>query len=162
MVIIWYVFENSMKCKQELNDYIRQHIEKGLLIDAFTFSYDCLKRYLGAWHLEQMPMFPDYIFLESDKPELLIKEVMGAFGKIFKVSKEEEQLLKSLSNVQHNVEMSRGYIRGGSLCVTQGPLRGKEQMIRRIDRHKRIAKLSTVWGKGDFEWTAGLEIISKQ
>ena len=37
--------------------------------------------------------------------------------------------------------MSRGIIREGNAQVTDGPLKGMENRIRRIDRHKRLAKI---------------------
>lgn len=40
------------------------------------------------------------------------------------------------------ISMSTGYIKDGRTYVTKGPLQGREKMISRIDRHKRLAKLS--------------------
>ena len=40
------------------------------------------------------------------------------------------------------ISMSTGYIKDGRTYVTKGPLQGREKIISRIDRHKRLAKLS--------------------
>ena len=61
--------------------------------------------------------------------------------------------------------MSKGYIREGRTCVTEGPLQGRERFIRKIDRHKRLAKLSfsdgDKFGESRAEICAGLEIVAK-
>ena len=60
------------------------------------------------------------------------------------------------------MSMSRGIIRGGETHVTEGPLKGKEELIRRIDRHKRVAYLDNWAFSGKGLVKAGLEIASKE
>ena len=73
--------------------------------------------------------------------------------------------------------MSHGVIKDGITRITEGPLKGMEQRIGRIDRHKRLAKLLLTVnrdqrrgkkqdpqeiGEQDFRYiTAGLEITEK-
>lgn len=147
-----------------------EQISKNVLKDVFIFSYERLKRYEGEWHLEQSLMFPGCVFMESDKPEMLsenLRRYQSFLGHLDRhyalvpVGIEEERLLKSLYGSGHLLPLSKGYIRDGITYVTEGPLRGKEKMICRIDRHKRIARLNTVFSKKRQELTAGLEIVSK-
>ena len=72
---------------------------------------------------------------------------------------EEEELLKQLCGPEHHLAMSRGVIREGITYVTEGPLMGRENMIRKIDRHKRIARLGAGVSNHEKEIKAGLEII---
>ncbi len=149
---------------------LKKRISHEILKDVFTFSYERLKRYEGDWHLEETLMFPEYIFLESDNPQLLYEEIkttqslfeyFDGNGVLMQVNSEEEKLLKSLYGSTHLLPISRGYIRDGVTYVTEGPLRGKEKMICRIDRHKRIARLNTAFLKQPHQLIAGLEIVSK-
>ena len=59
------------------------------------------------------------------------------------------------------MSLSKGHIRQGQTCVTQGTLQGKEDLIRKIDRHKRLARLEAPAGEGTQTLYVGLEIISK-
>ncbi len=123
-----------------------------MLQDAFVFTCDRMRRYEGAWHLERQLLFPGVLFLESQDGERLRKEleycqkirpVLG-FGRgswLYAVNPETEGFLNSLCGASHHFRMSRGYIRDGKTYVTEGPLRGRESLIRKIDRHKRIAQV---------------------
>ncbi|MCH1982922.1 hypothetical protein MCG98_10135 [Ruminococcus sp. OA3] len=70
-------------------------------------------------------------------------------------------MLKKLYGPEHHLAMSRGVIREGITYVTEGPLMGRENMIRKIDRHKRIARLGEGVSNHEKEIKAGLEIILK-
>lgn len=75
---------------------------------------------------------------------------------------EQEVFLRNLMMPEtKKISMSTGYIKDGRTYVTKGPLQGREKMISRIDRHKRLAKLRFAAGNTDRELCAGLEIISK-
>ena len=151
-----------------------QHVSGKALKDIFLLTYDRMRRYQGAWHLEQQPMFPHYLFLESENGEQLLEELAEYedFVTVFRekdylipVHREEEQFLRGICGNSHHLSMSRGYIRNGQTCVTEGPLRGREGLIRKIDRHKRLARLSMPGGSGLKEelreMYAGLEIVAK-
>lgn len=138
------------------------------LTDAFCFTYDRMRRYEGSWHVERQSMFPDYVFLESEDGERLAKEleqyrkvltVLGGQGVLTPVHTEEELFLRELCGKDHHSEMSRGYIRNGRTCVTEGPLQGNERMIRKIDRHKRLARLKIPGSSRGVN--VGLEIYDK-
>ena len=113
-------------------------------------------------------MFPDYVFLESEDGERLAKEleqyrkvltVLGGGDVLTPVHRDEEQFLLGLCGGTHHSGMSRGYIRDGHTYVTEGPLQGKERLIRKIDRHKRLARLEM---PGSFRGVnVGLEIYDK-
>lgn len=133
-----------------------------------------MRRYEGAWHLERQLCFPDFVFLESKDRERLVRElktlpslrkILGESSPLIPLGQEEEQLLQSLWGAGHHLGMSRGYIRDGQTIVTEGPLQGKEQLIRRIDRHKRVAQIgisSEHISAGDFQkLQVGLEIVAK-
>lgn len=134
------------------------------------FSYECLKKYEGQWHLERLPLFPGYVFLESNMPKKLISCMenhpyicagLDSETELMVLKPEEEELLKQLCGPEHHLAMSRGVIREGITYVTEGPLMGRENMIRKIDRHKRIARLGAGVSNHEKEIKAGLEIILK-
>lgn len=74
---------------------------------------------------------------------------------------EQEEVLRKVLGTEKHVELSKGYIKDGRTFVTQGPLQGNENLICKIDRHKRLAKLEISVGNSRQEMHAGLEIISK-
>lgn len=170
VVLIWYVLYCTKDREEVIVNSCKQHLSKKAVKDVFCFSYERMRKYEGQWHQEIMPMFPGYVFLESDNEDLLSEEldryrhtvtVLEHLQGLSKVFPEEETFLKQLCGSDHHMNMSRGVIRNGITYVTEGPLKGKEQLIRKIDRHKRIAMLdASVTHRSANVWT-GLEIISK-
>ena len=60
------------------------------------------------------------------------------------------------------IGMSKGVIRDGNAVITKGPLKGRERLIRKIDRHKRIAEIEIPIGSDKKRVAVGLEIYKKQ
>ena len=57
--------------------------------------------------------------------------------------------------------MSTGYMEGDKVMVVDGPLEGLETVIRRIDRHKRMATVEMhMFGRVQ-EVAVGLEIVGR-
>ena len=77
---------------------------------------------------------------------------------ILALTNDEKSLLKSLLNENHLIMHSTGIIVDSKLIVQEGPLVGKEGLIRKINRHKRLAFLGDVFGK---VMKVPLEVTSK-
>lgn len=123
---------------------------------AFLFTFERMKRYEGSWHSLHSPLFPGKFFLESET------DCVPREQEAVPVDEETEAFLRMLGGTEHYIPMSRGIIRDGVTIVTEGPLVGNEARIRKIDRHRRLAKIegpSELWENEGF-WT-GLEITSK-
>lgn len=169
---MWYVLYCPKTNEEDILQSCKKNISGTVLKDAFLLTYERMKRYQGSWHLEKEKMFPDYIFLESDDGEglyqelepyrLAVQPVESGYDKILlPVESEEEQLLQELCGNERNMSMSKGIIRSGITQVTEGPLKGKEHMISRIDRHKRLAFLKMPGFSAGAALKAGLEITEK-
>ena len=123
---------------------------------AFLFTFEQMKRYEGSWHSLHAPLFPGMFFLESET------DYIPCDQEVIAVDKETETFLRRLGGAEHYVPISRGIIRDGVTIVKEGPLVGNETRIRKIDRHRRLAKIegpSELWKNEGF-WI-GLEITSK-
>lgn len=167
---MWFVFRQGKGCE---NIYLHNCIQNREMLmhqNAFTFTYDCMKRYEGSWHMERRLLFPEYVFVEADHKEILNTYfnishkgalIAGSEMCLLTVGREEEVLLRCLCGKTHHLKMSRGYIKNGVTHVVEGPLRGREYCIQKIDRHKRLAKINVSDRNGLGEMVAGLEIMEK-
>ena len=126
-------------------------------------TYDRMKRYQGPWHVDPGIAFPDIIFLESEDPDTLEQELHEKCpdSRMIRLSSEQKGLFAQLFGEEKHMSLSKGHIRQGQTHVTQGPLQGKEDLIRKIDRHKRLARLEVPAGEGLLQMYGGLEILSK-
>lgn len=77
------------------------------------------------------------------------------------LDEDEIVFIKSFADKKYTVDMSTGFIQGDKIFVTEGPLQGKEGLIIKIDRHKRIAYLQLSMFNKETIAKVGLEIISK-
>ena len=155
-------------------DFCSSRISKDTLQDVFLFTCERMRRYEGSWHTETVQMFPGYLFMETEDVETLEEKLRECPSRIHAylqeqgegrmlrcIQPEEESFLRTLCGRNHHLSMSRGYIRNGSTYVIQGPLMGMERQIRKIDRHKRTARVTSSEHSPAITLTAGLEITEK-
>ena len=146
----------------------RKHLSDTAVRDVFVLTYDCIRRYKGAWHMERKLLMPSYIFLESENEETLLKEIQKCMAvsrykkRLITIDREERKFLKKLCGEAHHLEMSRGVIRKGNAQIMEGPLKGMESRILQIDRHKRLARIAFIMKPDCHSIPAGLEITEKE
>lgn len=165
----WYIiFENDRRINNLLLSFNDQPE-----INAFVPKVEKLMSKDGKkWFLE-VPMFPNCLFVETRLSEEdfnnKVKEVFKDFyknqetlydknKKVFALPNNEKNLLESLLNEDYSIIHSTGIIINSKLIVQKGPLIGKEKLIRKIDRHKRLAFLNDISGK---LMKVPLEVINK-
>lgn len=73
----------------------------------------------------------------------------------------ERIMLLSLCNDNYCIEKSSGIVVGTRIFIKEGPLMGKESIIKRIDRHKRKAIIDLECMGVLSQVHVGLEIVEK-
>lgn len=131
--------------------------------EMLCFQYQRMMRYGGKWHLEKRMALPGCIFVSATAMPKR-RKWQGGFKRMGKVSVTpcEFPYLKELCDNGSLIEISRGVIKNGTAVVTSGPLKGRESLIRKIDRHKRTAEIEIPFGSGQKQITVGLEIYKKE
>lgn len=143
-----------------------------LVSDCFVPRREVYRRVDGEWVRLTERLFPGYLFLETKD---VLKVVEGlrrvpAFTRLLGKSDETitplsqdevawlTALMEPLGKV---VEMSVGVIEGEKVMVIDGPLKGHEALISKIDRHKRCAYLDMCMFGRTKTIKVGLEIVRK-
>ncbi len=174
MDIIWYL----LKCpKGNEADYIKEckklaNLEDEVVQEVICFQYLQMLRYGGDWHLKRRMLLPGHIFL-SGTEKVMDKYGNGEWNKknAYSGKAETQSVLLTLCHRPYLKEicpegdviaMSKGIIRNGRLIVISGPLKGREQLIRKVDRHKRTAQIEVPFETRKMMATIGLEIYQKQ
>lgn len=139
------------------------------LRDCFVLERQALRRVQGEWSLNTEIMYPGYVFLVVADLQSLRSRLqdLSAFGQLVEadgqlsvLSDDEIAFITAFGGADHLVRFSRGNIVDGQLVVYEGPLQGRASLVKKIDRHKRIARLGT-GGLGSRGATVGLEVVSK-
>ena len=142
-----------------------------VLEKAFIPRYERKRRYKGQWNTSKEVLFPGYVFLCSEDPEQLyieLKQVVGltkllrSDESILPLQEKEEKFLRQVENEENVVELSTGLIEDSQVVIKEGPLKGLESKIKKIDRHKRLAWIEMEM-LGEVRLVAvGLEIVEKR
>lgn len=167
----WYVIQVRSKAEEKIKKTCEMMISEDVLKEAFIPKNKRLKKMNGHWIEVEEILFSGYVFLVSDHPNELYLELkkvpdltkmLGHIeNEIYPLYDEEVEFLKSFSDEDHVVEVSTGFIENEVVRITQGPLKGKEGIITKIDRHKRMAIIEVeLFGKTT-QAKVGIEIVSK-
>lgn len=167
----WYVIQVRSGHEYEIADKCRFVISKDVLNECFIPEYVHRKKFRGEWHDVKDVLFKGYVFLISDHVDELYVELKKIPDLTKMISKKKDiiyplkdgeiEFLKTFGKEEHIVDMSIGFIKGDMIHITEGPLIGREGLITKIDRHKRIAYISINIFNENITAKVGLEIISK-
>ncbi len=168
---MWYV----LKCPEgSETDYTEKYRKLAVpdgdgLQEVICFEYQRMMRYGGRWHLERRKLLPGWIFLAGAK-DMEARDMASGRDEADDCRADtavslipcERPFVKALCREDNLIGMSRGVIREGKPVITSGPLKGRECLIRRIDRHKRTAEIEIPLADTSTRVTVGLEIYEKQ
>lgn len=141
--------------------------------ECFTPSFELMKRRGGAWRRETDILFPGYLFIVSSDATRAYAQLRAipAFTRLLgshddgftPLTPDEMAWLEAFTTVRgHVVPMSTAVIEGDRVIVTDGPLKGHEALISKIDRHKRLAFLDMrIFGRNK-TIKVGLEVVRKR
>ena len=169
---MWYIIQTDEdKIEKNINK-----VEKLLVNTAkavFSPNRTIEKKYQGAWHTEIKPLFPGYVFVDSEAAAEIIEDALTVLintnavkpvyiGGVFAPIKEAEQsILSSLLDSHYVISKSVGDIIDGKLIVSKGPLKEKENIVSKIDRHKRIATITLPLTEESQKMMVALEVVNK-
>lgn len=166
----WYAVQVKTGKEQATANLCRAIVNGEILMKSFIPRYERMKRYRGNWHKEQLPMFPGYIFLATERVDELFQDlklvpeltkILGDGSEFVPIKDEEKALLQRLGNEMYVMEMSIGYLVGERVIILSGPMKGMEGMIKRIDRHKRLAVLNVEMFGRWVDVMVGVEIVER-
>lgn len=147
----WYVLFVKAGQEQKVEVLLNKWLDRKVFT-PFILLQQKLFKIGGIEKLELKPLFPGYVFIKSEVSGLefiksINKYISDSYDiiRILKYSDteiamrecEQNMLLKLCNN--NCIEVSNGVKDGNKINITDGPLRGLESMVRKIDRHKRQA-----------------------
>ena len=126
------------------------------------------RRSRGVSELRRVPLYPGYCLVRADDAEEVSSfaksaahpvDVVGGPDAPRPVDRRDQRLIESLMDADCVIGFSTGWIEDGALRVAEGPLRGLEHLVRRIDRHRRTADVAPRGAPGDRILRVGLEVV---
>ena len=109
------------------------------------------KKYEGQWQTVHEDLFPGYVFIDTDQPERVYRELKKTpkpkllFSDeeyVSTLEKHESDFMEQLADRKGRIGISNVGIDGdGRIHYLSGPLLGMENRVRRVNLHKRIAEI---------------------
>lgn len=150
------------------------------LIHTYVPKYDALYKKGGKIFTEQRRSMPGYVFVESElsgmgfyiesKPLIswseyalkLLRYGNSNLDSNFEMKSDEREIFMKLFDDKGCVDISKGFIEGDLIIITEGPLVGLEGLIKKIIRHKMVAYVEIEMFGQITRMEVGLDIVSKR
>lgn len=167
---MWYVIQVRSGTEREIVKQCQSVISQTVLERSFLPCFEEMKRYQGAWHKEQKLLFPGYVFLISEDPEQLYRSLKQVIGltkllktgdQIISLTEAEIRFLLKFGGKDQLVKMSTGFVEQERVVILEGPLKGMEGYVCKVNRHKRKAELHLSMFGRELKVQVGLEIVAK-
>lgn len=156
---MWYVIQTVTGKEDELMLFIRTILCREHFEDCFVIRTEWLKRLRGEWQLQVRPLFPGYVFIETEAPERIYMELkkVPKFSKLLgsgrdefvPVRKEEEKFLRMITGDTGNLDKTVVKLtvveteENGGIVSMKGALSCFRNDDIRVNLHKRYAVVKT-------------------
>ena len=170
----WYVIQVFTGHEEQAVDLIKQIIlfdKSSLLKEVFVPKRKTLTKTKGRLIEGEEPLFPGYVIAVSGKVERLeaklkrvpaFTKLLGNDGMFIGLNDAEVAWICAFTHKDHRViDVSEGFVEGGQVVVTRGPLVGREGMIKKINRRKRTAYIELYILGRTVETKVGLNLVKK-
>jgi len=168
---MWYVIWTTTGREEYMKDMVVQLIDHSLY-ERLEILYKVRNiKIKKKWEKKKEKLIPSYLFVETDRINdfaMALKKVpkfslvLQMDGNFQPLEEKDLKLIDSFASHADGIEVSKGFIVGDKINVTEGPLLGMEGFIKKIDRHKRIAIISLKLFERETDVSVGLEIVEKR
>lgn len=167
---MWYVVQTMTGEEHKCVRLCKKRIKRSLYREIFVPMYIDKMHFRKEWHDIKKPLFPGYFFIDTEEIKMILPELkkMDRFVKALKnadavtpITVEEQRFLQDMMNEEYTIHCSTGLIIGDKICITEGPLRNHYGLIRKVDRHRRVAKLEIEFFGRMTPAEVGLEILAR-
>lgn len=168
---MWYVIWTTTGQEEKTRGLIEKLVDPSAYKRCLILYKNKFEKVKGVRQKVKRKLIPSYIFVETDSinefAEALVRvpgfSVVLSSEKYFQPLKEKETLIiEKFADCGEVIDTSTGYIIGDRIIINDGPLVGSEGMIKKVNRHKRIAIIEMEMFGRVTDVTVGLEIIEKR
>jgi len=173
-MMYWYVLFVKAGRERKVEQYLRKQLNPDISV-PFIPLQEILFRRSGIVKREIKFLFPGYVFIESVLSDLQfiqkINPVINRCSDIISLLKysnteismkeSEKNMLINLCDSEYCIGASYGIIEGDKIHIIDGPLKGLESIVKKVNRHKREALIEMeIMGEVRLV-TVALEIVEK-
>ena len=153
---MWCAVQVKNGSESQMESFVSNLLPEDLEARCFHLTRYRRKKYGGKWQTVQENILPGYVFITTDKPEQVHRELKragkpgvlwGSDEHVATLGREEADLMERITgNTGSPGEIALSQIvveENGQVRILSGPLLRVENRIRKIDLHKRVAEIET-------------------
>ena len=156
-IILYYVLQVATGTEDRVEEQVSVMVENGLYDSCFHPMRRMKKKFRGEWREVQEKLLPGYVFITSVRVQELYQKLknMPAFTRILgkdreqfiPLPKHEVEWLRRMTGsttLGQNTEVQLSQVsvsENDIVTILSGPLKDMEGCIKKIDLHRRIAKV---------------------
>ncbi len=169
---MWYVVQVTSGQENRALALFDKFVDGRLIEECFSPQYEVMKRVRGQWLKRRENLLPGYVFVTTKHPEELatalrkvptFTRLLGNDDTFLPLTDQEIVFINAFAQAPERVvEMSEGIMEGDKVIILNGPLMNQTGLIKRIDRHKRLAYLEIEILGRIKQVKVGLEIVHKR
>ena len=166
----WYVVWAMSRSERRLLETIKKGVPDNLYGRCWLPTRTERRKVKGERVDIERLLFPGYVFISTNEPQMLnlamkgIKDFIGLLrsgGVFIALNQKEEELIRHLTDEKDNVGVSTGVIKDGKLKVIDGPLKGLERYVVKIDRHRMRAEVEMLLFGEKRRFSLGLCVVER-
>lgn len=168
---MWYVIQVLKGREDAMVELIGRMVPADILEEVFSPKYSTEIKVRGAWQRVERDLLPGYLIAVTDTPLELEQQLLKIqeFARVLRqgdtfvpLAGEEIEVISAFTSAgKRVVPMSCGFKVGERVVVTDGPLVGRELLIKDINRRKSIAELELDFCGRKKRMRVGLALLSQ-
>ena len=133
--------------------FLRGLLPRELEASCFHLVRNRRKKYGGKWRTVCENLMPGYVFIHTDQPEAVCRELKKVPGRellygggecVTALERQEAEFMERITDEDGIIGVSKVEVTGeGQVRYLSGPLVNVSHMVRRVDLHRRIAEVET-------------------
>jgi len=149
--LMWCVVHVKDRAEGNMEEFVSNLLPKSLNARCFHLTRNRRKKYRGQWQTVREDMFPGYVFIETDQPEKVYRELEKAprprllFSDdeyVSALEQHESDFMEAISDKNGVIGISAVRVAGdGAVSYLSGPLVKVGDRIRKVNLHKRVAEI---------------------
>ena len=168
-MINYYALEVNEENENEILEVLQSDVFNNIILDSFILKKKQYMKFVTDQGFYEIDILKGTIFFSTNDINQF-KEIFKKCKALFKLNEGHKFKLHNLKEddlifldkwTSRIIDSSLGTITKGKLTIESGPLVGKEKMIKKIDRHKKIAYLSFKFSFSDKLINLGLDVPVK-
>lgn len=148
---MWCVVHVRDRDVKDIEIFVAEMLPPNVNARCFHLIRNRRMKYQGQWHIVQEDLFPGYVFIDTDEPDRVYRELkktprpkllFSDDDYVSRLERHESDLMERLTDRRGVIGISKIHIKNdGTIRYLSGPLSRVGFMVKRVNLHKRIAEI---------------------